>query len=135
MIAFTIPGEPTAYARSGGKGAIRFTPKRQRDFMALVKMAAAAAMDGQSPLEGPLEMIIRATYLTPVSWSKKRRDAARWRIARPDADNLAKIICDGCNEVVFHDDSQVARLSVEKVYGPLAGVVVSVMTLEPGGAE
>ena len=27
-ICFTIPAEPIAFARSGGNGSIRFTPKR-----------------------------------------------------------------------------------------------------------
>lgn len=135
MIAFHIPGEPVAFARSGGKGTIRFTPKKQRDFMALVKLAAAAAMDGAPPLDGPLEMTIRATYLVPASWPRKRRNAARWRTSKPDADNLAKIVADAINEIVYVDDAQIASLSVQKVYGPLAGVTVSVARLSEGGAE
>jgi len=129
MIAFTIPGEPVAFARSGGKGKIRFTPKRQRDFMALAQLAAHRAMNGQPPLEGPIELPIRATYRVPASWSKKRADAARWRTSRPDADNIAKIVADSINEIVFGDDSQVANLVVQKAYGPIAGVTVSAMAL------
>lgn len=135
MIAFNIPGEPVAFARSGGKGAIRFTPKKQRDFMGLVKLAAAGAMNGQPPLDGPLEMTIRATYLVPASWSKKRRDAAHWRTSKPDADNLAKIVADAINEIVYLDDSQVASLTVQKTYGPIAGVTVSVTALDERGAR
>jgi Holliday junction resolvase RusA-like endonuclease len=129
MIAFQIPGEPVAFARSGGKGAVRFTPKKQRDFMALVQLAASKAMDGQEPLDGPVEMIIRATYLIPTSWSKKKAAAAKWRTSKPDADNLAKIVSDGINTIVFADDAQVASLIVQKTYGPLAGMTVSVQRL------
>jgi Holliday junction resolvase RusA-like endonuclease len=135
VIAFTIPGEPVAFARSGGKGAIRFTPKRQRDFMALVKLAAANAMAGAPPIEGPVEMILRATYCAPVSWSKKKRDAAHWRTSKPDADNIAKIVADAINEIVYLDDSQVASLAVQKVYGPLAGVAVTVAPLDERGTQ
>ncbi len=130
MISFHIPGTPTAFARSGGNGSIRFTPKKQRDFMALVRLAAASAMDGQPPFLGAVELTIRASYIPPSSWPKKKRDAAHWRTSKPDADNLAKIVADAMNEIVFADDSQVVRLSVEKLYGPLAGVTVSVMRLE-----
>lgn len=135
MICFQIPGEPVAFARSGGKGAIRFTPKKQRDFMALVKLAAASAMAGEPPMEGPVEMTVRATYCIPLSWSKKKREAARWRTSKPDADNICKIVADAINEIVYLDDSQVASLTVQKTYGPLAGVTVTVARLDDGGAQ
>ena len=136
MIAFSIPGEAIAFARSGGSGSVRFTPKRQRDFMALVKLAAHKAMDGEPPLDGPIELQIRATYRVPASWSKKRAATARWRTARPDADNIAKIIADAINEIVYGDDAQVVNLTVQKVYGPIAGVTVSAMRLvDDGGGQ
>jgi Holliday junction resolvase RusA-like endonuclease len=134
-ICFTIPAEPVAFARSGGNGSVRFTPKRQRDFMALVKLAAHKAMDGEPPLDGPIELQIRATYRVPASWSKKRAATARGRTARPDADNIAKIISDAMNEIVFADDAQVANLTVQKVYGVIAGVTVSAMQIDEGGAH
>ena len=101
MIAFNIPGEPIAFARSGGNGKVRFTPRRQRDHMALIKLAAATAMEGAKPLQGPIELRIRAVYRVPSSWSKKRAATAHWRIARPDADNLGKLICDAINSDRF----------------------------------
>jgi Holliday junction resolvase RusA-like endonuclease len=133
MIAFHIPGEPVAFARSGGKGVVRFTPKRQRDFMALVQLAASKAMADQEPFAGPVEMVVRAVYLVPRSWPKRKADAAKWRISKPDSDNIGKIIADAMNTIVFADDAQVASLTVQKMYGPLAGVTVSVSTLDPEG--
>jgi Holliday junction resolvase RusA-like endonuclease len=133
MIAFTIPAEPIAFARSGGNGSVRFTPKRQRDFMALVKLAAHKAMDGEPPLDGPIDLKIRATYLIPMSWSKKRAATARWRTARPDVDNIAKIISDAMNEIVYADDAQVVSLTVQKVYGVVAGVTVTAMCMDENG--
>ncbi|MFZ3181650.1 MAG: RusA family crossover junction endodeoxyribonuclease [Methylocystis silviterrae] len=135
MIAFTIPGEPIAFARSGGNGKVRFTPKRQRDFMALVKLAAHKAMRDTPPLAGPIELTIRATYLVPSSWPKKRAANARWRTSKPDADNIAKIVSDAINEIAFADDAQVASLIVQKRYGPLAGVTVTVAPLDEGSAQ
>jgi Holliday junction resolvase RusA-like endonuclease len=135
MIAFNVPGEPVAFARSGGNGKVRVTPKKQRDFMALVRLAAHKAMDGQPPLEGAIAFAIRATYRVPTSWPKKRAAVAKWRTSKPDADNIAKLVCDACNEVVFADDAQVVDLRVQKLYGPLAGITVSAMVLDPGGAN
>jgi Holliday junction resolvase RusA-like endonuclease len=132
FITFDVPGEPIAFARSGGNGKIRFTPKRQRDFMALVQLAAYKAMDRQPPLTGPIELRIRAVYRVPTSWPKKRAAGAHWRTSKPDADNIAKIVSDACNEILFGDDAQVASLIVQKTYGPIAGVTVSAMHLEAG---
>ncbi|MGO9773259.1 MAG: RusA family crossover junction endodeoxyribonuclease [Roseiarcus sp.] len=133
MICFTVPAEPVAFARSGGNGSVRFTPKRQRDSMALVKLAAHKAMNGEPPLDGPIDLKIRATYRVPSSWSKKRAATARWRTARPDADNIAKIIADAMNEIVFADDAQIANLTVQKVYGVIAGVTVTAMRMDENG--
>ncbi len=135
MIAFTIPGEPVAFARSGGNDKIRFTPKRQRDFMALCKLAAHKAMDGAEPMQGPIELQIRATYLVPKSWPKKRAATARWRTSKPDADNIGKIIADAMNEIVYVDDAQVAHLTVQKTYGRVAAVTVSAMQIADGGVD
>ena len=134
FVAFTIPSEPIAFARSGGNGKVRFTPKRQRDFMALVQLAAHQAMNGQPPLDGPIELQIRAVYRVPSSWPKKRAATARWRTSKPDADNIAKIVSDACNEIIFGDDAQVVSLIVQKTYGPIAGVTVSAALLDNGGA-
>jgi Holliday junction resolvase RusA-like endonuclease len=133
MIDFNVPGEPVAFARSGGNGKVRFTPKKQRDFMALVQLAAHKAMDGQPPLEGAIGLIIRAVYRVPTSWPKKRAAGAKWRTSKPDADNIAKLVSDACNEIVFGDDSQVVDLHVQKLYGPIAGVTISAMVLETEG--
>ncbi|MDB5593734.1 MAG: endodeoxyribonuclease RusA [Hyphomicrobiales bacterium] len=132
-VAFSIPGEPIAFARSGGRGTVRFTPKRQRDHMALIQLAAHRAMDGQAPMAGALRMSIRATYIVPKGWSRKRSAEAKWRTSRPDVDNIAKLIADAINAIVYEDDAQVAALHVEKRYGPLPGIVVTVEPLDVGG--
>jgi len=35
---------------------------------------------------------------------------------KPDCDNIAKIICDALNGIVYHDDSQVVDLEIRKYY-------------------
>lgn len=130
FVSFHIPGDPVPFARSGGNGKLRFTPKRQRDFMGPVRLAAHKATNGAPPLAGPVELAIRATYLIPSSWPKKRATTAKWRTATPDADNLAKIVADTINAIVFVDNAQVASLIVQKQYGPLAGVTVTAQSLE-----
>ena len=35
---------------------------------------------------------------------------------KPDADNIAKIICDGLNGIAYKDDKQIVSLTVLKVW-------------------
>lgn len=126
MIRFEIPGEPLAFARAGRNGKFSFTPAPQRSFMGMIKAAASQEMQGRAPMEGALTMRIVATYLVPPSWSKKRKVAAKWKTSKPDADNLSKIVKDALSKVVYVDDAQVAVLSVAKMYGPVASLLVTV---------
>ena len=36
---------------------------------------------------------------------------------KPDIDNIVKIILDAMNKFAFKDDTQITKLSVEKIYG------------------
>lgn len=72
---------------------------------------------GVEPLSGPLHMDITAVAAIPKSWPKARRAAALrsgWDQRKPDADNIGKLIADALNGIAYADDSQVARLTVEK---------------------
>lgn len=129
MIQFTIPGDPVPFARAGANGKRRFTPKKQSDFMGVIKHFAAEAMDGKPPIEGPVELQIDAFYVVPQSWSKKKTAEARWKSSKPDADNIAKILKDAIKSIVWIDDAQVARLIVSKQYGPTARMNVWVSPL------
>lgn len=51
-----------------------------------------------------------------------------------DVDNVAKAVLDALCGVVFHDDSQVERLHVEKVIGERARVRVRAVPLVPQAA-
>lgn len=134
MIRFTVPGIPVAKGRprlgSRGGRPCAFTPAKTVAYEGLVAMAGQQAMAGREPLSGPLSLSIIATFPIAKSWSAKKKAAARFHISRPDADNLLKAIGDGLNGVVWADDCQIARASVEKRYGDLPGVVITI-----GGVE
>lgn len=126
-IAFVIPGEAVPFARAGGgKNVPRFTPKRQRDAMGVVKLFCQRAMAaaGAAPIEGAIDLSISAFYLRP-----KSRRGARWKTSRPDADNLSKLIKDALNTVAWRDDAQVCSLHVWKQYADVARVVVRIVEL------
>ncbi|GEP09851.1 RusA family crossover junction endodeoxyribonuclease [Methylobacterium gnaphalii] len=119
------------FARAGARGAMRFTPKRQRDFMALAKLAAHQAMGNRPPLEGPVELCVEAVFLYPKGWSTKKRAAHTWKLSRPDLSNIEKLVEDSLNEIVFLDDSQVVRRGPGccKRYGDRAETHITVRSL------
>lgn len=130
-ITFTIAGLPVAFARSGGRGTIRFTPKKQRLAGNHAADVAAEAMAEHPLLEGPIKVAILAVWPWPASASAKKRAAlgAQYRTSRPDADNVAKLICDALNGVCWGDDAQVVVLQVEKQYGTTAFTRITIETL------
>lgn len=117
-ISFVIPGTPVPFARTGGgTTTARFTPRKQREAMGVIKLFASRAMDGKPPMEGPIWLSVEAFYVVPRSWSKKRAAEAKWKTSKPDLDNIVKLIKDACNKVVWHDDAQIAASSQSKRYG------------------
>ena len=62
---------------------------------------------------------------------------AEWKLhptKKPDADNIAKVICDALNGVAYGDDTQVVNLNVKKRYtDEEPKVIVHIEQLETNG--
>lgn len=107
-----------------------FTPAKQRGFASVIAQFARAAMRGKQPLDGPIELTVVAVYEWPKTWSRNKRTAQGcWKTSKPDADNIGKLISDSLNCLVWTDDARVARLEVQKIYGPTAETRVIVSPL------
>lgn len=142
QVRFEIPGEPIAKGRPrataiGGRGRL-YTPAKTERYESKVALFARDAMRGGQPMSAPLRVQIVAHMQIPASWSKRRQaEAAADRIKpakRPDADNLAKSVTDGCNGIVWRDDSLIVDLHVSKRYSGTPHVAVMVHALN-GTAE
>lgn len=138
-VAFTIPGQPIAkgrpkFARRGAH-VVAYTPGKTASYENLVKMAATTVMAGREPSANPIALSVELHLQIPASWSNKRRALAEaGTIAatkKPDADNVLKGIKDGCNGIVWRDDSQVVRIHLSKRYSATPQAVVRVV--ETGG--
>lgn len=84
--------------------------------------------------EGPVSVQILAVWPCPKSARKVEKLQQRWRVGKPDADNIAKAVCDAANGVLWIDDAQVAELRVLRIIGTAAEaprVEVLVQALEP----
>lgn len=117
-----LPGQPI------GKGRPRFTrtgrvytPEKTRRYEHRLAGTASNYMmlHQLEPTKKPCQMVIKAQFEIPKSWTKARKAAAAADIiypGKPDIDNIAKIVLDSFNGVVFEDDAQVYDLKVFKRY-------------------
>ena len=110
-----------------GKGRPRFirktghayTPQKTLNYEGALRVGATEAMAGKPPIEGPVMVEVVASFPVPPSWSKKKKAlalAGAVRPGRPDIDNQLKAL-DAFNEIVWHDDAQIAEARLSKVYG------------------
>lgn len=127
MIQFIVPCVPVAQPRqrqrivAGGDGrsfASNYTPTKHpvNAFKAAVKLAARAAYSGP-PKDSPicLDLVFVMPRPKRLMW-KKRPMPREPFVSAPDADNLAKAVMDGLNELTWRDDAIISCLTVRKVY-------------------
>lgn len=114
--------------KAEGKGRPRFarghvfTPQKTKDFEARVRAAALDAMQsrGWEPTDEPVRVEITCFFLPPKSATKKFLNQIDNTLVpydkKPDADNIAKAVCDAMNGVVFKDDMQICSVACDKWY-------------------
>ena len=123
-IEFEIPGVMGKMrARTVRRGSFTksYTPEQDVNYENLVKTIYLNKANGLMWNDKePIEVHIVAYFDIPKSYSKKKtKEAAENKMfpcKKPDADNIAKIICDGLNKVAYHDDAQIVNLTVLKVF-------------------
>ena len=121
---FTVPGVPFGKQRprtiNKGGYAQTYTPNETVIYENLVKMCYIAKSFPKFDDKDELRAEITAYYSIPKSASKKKRAAMiEGKIRptkKPDADNIAKAICDALNGVAYRDDSSIVELLVKKYY-------------------
>lgn len=130
MIEFFVPGKPVPMARPRVTARGTYTPTKSREYKTYVAMMARQAMRHHKPMTGAVSIILQFTFAIPKSWSKKKRayGCLVGHTSRPDWDNLSKSVTDACIGIVYNDDSQIVRASVEKRYGNKDGVQVVILS-------
>lgn len=134
-VSFVIPGapfgkqRPRASTRPGGKGARVYTPKETVQHED--KIGSLALPHFPAPFEGPVRLVVEATFALPASWSKKKRAAllGQPHTSKPDASNVCKAVEDGLNRIAYADDAQVADQVTRKRWGEVAETRVTVEAL------
>ena len=152
IIKFTVLGEPVSKKRpkfSTRHGIVRtYAPNETVQYESLVVHAYKTKSDalGMSPftVNDTLVVTINAYFKIPKSryrlykrtntvdldkQGKLMADGDVRPTKRPDIDNIAKICLDALNGIAYHDDSQVARLTVEKYYSEHPRVEIILKTI------
>ncbi|MFA6167773.1 MAG: RusA family crossover junction endodeoxyribonuclease [Gemmatimonadaceae bacterium] len=131
-VAITPVGKARARVTKTGH---TYTPDATMKAEADVQWAFKAAFPGHVTHDGPLTILVLATFVVPKSWSKKKRAAALAgtlrHTSKPDADNVLKLVKDALNMVAYTDDSAIYDAHVMKCYGDTAGLSV-LLGLEVG---
>jgi Holliday junction resolvase RusA-like endonuclease len=122
MIEFTIPGDPVGKGRARStRSGVHYTPEKTREYEEMVGYLAKQAMIGKKPLTGACYARVMVYCSVPASASKAEQQrmlsGKKFPCKKPDIDNIIKAIFDACNGIVYHDDSQIVHLYVEKWYG------------------
>lgn len=134
-VSFVIPGRlrgkgrPRAQIRhrkGGGTFVHVHNDDKTISAEASVKQFAALAMRGLAPFTGPLILDVTINLNRPTSWPKKRKAAEFHATGKPDLDNIAKMLGDACNGIVWGDDSQLCEIRIRRGYNDLIGEQVHV---------
>lgn len=96
-----------------GKGRT-YTPKQTTDYERAIRESFIQS-NGEA-ITGPIALEIQCYKKIAKSVPKYKRKEMHDCIAKPDADNIAKVVMDALNGAAYEDDSQVSQLSVEKLW-------------------
>jgi len=129
-ITFSVPGNPVPQPRvrvsTRGGFARAYVPSKHPVHDYRTQLATAARDAGLTATGNPLDVVIDAVFERPKSHMlKKGLKSTAPVLPRPDVDNVAKAVLDALQDVMG-DDSMVARLVVEKSYGPEARTTVRI---------
>lgn len=138
-LTFSVRGIPVpqgALVRSPTGGLYNRGGSRLEVWRGGIRDVASRFMGTRTPMAGAVSVRLVLTFprltahfRTGRHRDELRPDAPRWMATVPDADKCARSCLDALSGVAFRDDRQVARLVVEKQYGDVPGVFVSVEEL------
>ena len=133
-VDFTVQGAPQGKARPRVTRHGTYTPAKTKAYEQAVQLAYMMQAQGCTfPADAALMVVIDAYYPIPKSASKSKRqkmlDGCIRPTVKPDADNVAKAICDALNGEAWRDDAQIVNLIVRKWYSEKPRVDVQIRTV------
>lgn len=123
MIDLIVPGKPLGKQRARTTVNGTYTPEQTVNHEAKIKSICENSYPGIKPSDKPIRLIINSYFKIPKNTSKgKVRQMIEYDIkpcVKPDADNIAKLVADALNGVVYKDDSQITTMVSNKFYGEI----------------
>lgn len=118
LLSFIVPGrlKGKQRARSTFKQAQPYPDRKTVNAEGRVAGFGYTAMAGLAPFDGPLIVRVEITINRTESWSKKKKAETHFVTGKPDIDNIAKLVGDGLNGIVWKDDAQIYDLHVTRRY-------------------
>ena len=129
---FEVPGiiKGKGRPRVNSYTGIVYTPTTTKDYECLVEQYFLLKYPRFKTLEGRVSVDIKAIFNIPKTTKKQDREKMLENTIsptkKPDIDNIVKIILDAMNKFAFKDDTQITKLSVEKMYGEEEKVIISI---------
>ena len=114
-IAFELIEEPVPQSRPRFTRGRVYEPKRCAEYKAKIREAAQKVMGEKTPTTNPLSCVIKF-------YRKYKTTSRRYG----DCDNLYKAVTDAMNKVVYEDDAQIVKCSVEKLTNKTAKIEVKI---------
>lgn len=135
-ILIVIDHRPTPKQRPAWSKGRAYTPKKTRDYEALLANVAKATMlsNKKKRFDADTPIKVTATFIfeVPKSWSKGKKEQAIKGELSPilsntgDVDNLLKSCLDSFNGIVFEDDKTISEIVSKKKYGTKNQIIVLV---------
>lgn len=131
-VTFIVDGEPKGKQRPRvvhtASGANTSTPAQTRFYEDWVRCCYINQV-GRVKLEAPIQATITGVFPIPKSTPKYKRAkmiaGELLHTKKIDCDNLAKIILDSLNKIAYDDDSGISKLVVDKIYGEMPRVEIT----------
>lgn len=118
LICFSVHMKPTATARPRVlKTGRTYMPRTTVTAQRMVGEAALQAAGSKRPVwpSQCVSVTIEACFRWPTGTAKKRIPPGWTPMPqKPDVENLAKTVLDGCNGILWTDDAQVVELTIRK---------------------
>ena len=127
---YIIPGDPIPLQRP------RFGKHRVYDSQKNAKLNWELQLTEQNVdikmFSGPLWLDVIFYMEIPSTATKKSVDKLlnSFHVFRPDLSNLVKFAEDCCNEVLYKDDCQIAKISAEKRYDVWARTEITITEIQ-----
>lgn len=127
QIKIWIPGQPARVTHQSGTRYSRHGTYKTKALKQWEQTLANAmeAMVPASPIQGPVKLAVSFRYKP-----SRTKDLMKWKVTRPDTDNMVKTLKDVMSRLHFwNDDSQVCYELTAKGWGHDPGILILVEEL------